>query len=259
MKNKSLIALGTALVLTLASAAPVEEDKAEIARVQRPSYPLAHCVVTGKRFDAEHRPVEFVHNGRLFLLASAEAGRKIEAEFEPYAAKINAAVIEHQKPIYPMETCAVSGEKLGSMGAPVELVHGTRLVRLCCKGCRKAFYKQPDGYLKKVDDALIARQRETYPMDMCLVSGEKLGSMGDPIDRLHGVTLVRFCCKGCIRAFDKSPEKFVAKVLEARGQHHKAAEGAHHRGEHDGDRGHRQEHGGHDHDGDHGHGDHHDG
>lgn len=59
---------------------------------------------------------------------------------------------------YPLDTCVVSGEKLGEMGKPYDYVHQEpgqpdRLVRFCCKGCVRDFKKDPAAYLKKLDAA----------------------------------------------------------------------------------------------------------
>ena len=54
---------------------------------------------------------------------------------------------------YPLTTCVVSGEKLGSMGKPFAYDHEGREVRFCCKNCVKDFKKEPAKYLKKLDDA----------------------------------------------------------------------------------------------------------
>ena len=40
--------------------------------------------------------------------------------------------------------------------------------------------------------------------------------MGDPIDRLYGTQLVRLCCKGCVKAFQKDPAGVAAKVTKAK-------------------------------------------
>ncbi len=69
-------------------------------------------------------------------------------------AKDEAAVIAKQLPTYPLNTCVVSGEKLGGdMGKPVDYLYKGRLVRFCCKGCIKDFNAEPEKYLKKIDDA----------------------------------------------------------------------------------------------------------
>ena len=54
---------------------------------------------------------------------------------------------------YPLTTCVVSGEKLGSMGKPFSYDHEGREIRFCCKNCVKDFKKEPAKYLKKLDDA----------------------------------------------------------------------------------------------------------
>ncbi|EIP96614.1 hypothetical protein OpiT1DRAFT_01035 [Opitutaceae bacterium TAV1] len=65
---------------------------------------------------------------------------------------------------YPLETCVVSGDKLegGDMGEPIDYIHKEkgkpdRLVRLCCKSCVRDFRKDPDKYLKQIDEAAAAR------------------------------------------------------------------------------------------------------
>jgi YHS domain-containing protein len=54
---------------------------------------------------------------------------------------------------YPLKTCVVSDEKLGSMGKPYVIKHEGREVQFCCKGCEKDFKKEPAKYLKKIDEA----------------------------------------------------------------------------------------------------------
>tara|TARA_R110002049_G_scaffold182804_1_gene350721 strand:+ start:273 stop:554 length:282 start_codon:yes stop_codon:yes gene_type:complete len=55
----------------------------------------------------------------------------------------------------------------------------------------------------------------SYPLDVCVVSGEKLGSMGEPIVVTHDGVTVKFCCDHCLPEFEKDPAKFVAKVTSA--------------------------------------------
>jgi hypothetical protein len=51
---------------------------------------------------------------------------------------------------YPLTTCVVSGEALGSMGDPVVLTHEGREVRLCCDSCIPKFNADPAKYLEKL-------------------------------------------------------------------------------------------------------------
>ena len=47
------------------------------------------------------------------------------------------------------------------------------------------------------------------------VSGQPLGSMGEPYNYVFAGKLIRFCCAGCIPAFDANPSAVAAKVYGA--------------------------------------------
>ena len=51
------------------------------------------------------------------------------------------------------KTCPVTGNLLGSMGVPPKVVVKGRTVFLCCDGCEEDLKKEPEKYLKKIDDA----------------------------------------------------------------------------------------------------------
>lgn len=57
-----------------------------------------------------------------------------------------------------------------------------------------------------------ATSNTDYPLEICVVSGEKLGSMGEPFVIDHGGTEVRFCCDNCLPKFNEDPAKYVAMV-----------------------------------------------
>jgi YHS domain-containing protein len=119
---------------------------------------------------------------------------------------------EMMKADYPIDYCLVSGEKLGAMGEPFKYDHNGREIQFCCGGCVSAFEKDPKIYLLKLDSAIVSKQKESYPLETCVVTGEKLGSMGDPVDYVYNNQLVRFCCGGCIGAFEKEPDKYLKKL-----------------------------------------------
>lgn len=50
---------------------------------------------------------------------------------------------------YPLDTCIVSGEKIGDDGVTFE--HKGQEIKLCCKNCRKDFDADPAKYLKKLE------------------------------------------------------------------------------------------------------------
>ncbi len=61
-------------------------------------------------------------------------------------------------------------------------------------------------------DAEVAAQKAAYPLKECLVGGEELGSMGDPVEYVHEGRLVQFCCESCIDEFKKDTTQYLAKL-----------------------------------------------
>mgnify|MGYP006304656203 CR=1 FL=1 len=51
---------------------------------------------------------------------------------------------------YPLETCVVSGKKLGSMGDPYVIVHEGQEIKFCCDACEPTFKEDPDKYLTQL-------------------------------------------------------------------------------------------------------------
>lgn len=56
---------------------------------------------------------------------------------------------------------------------------------------------------------------KAYPLDVCVVSGEKLGSMGEPHVITHDGTEVKFCCDNCVPKFTADPAPYIAKIKAA--------------------------------------------
>ncbi len=206
------------------------------ARVGGP-YLLSTDPVTGESLIEVKSPVILLHEGREFRFANQDNAKKFSEHPGKFIEAVDKQIIESQKAEYPLETCVTSGRELGSMGDPIDDVYGNRLVRFCCKGCDVGFKKDPAAGLAKIDAAVIEAQKADYPLETCVVSGDKLGGeMGEPIDHVAGTQLVRFCCKGCVKMFESNPAAYLSKISATAGE----------QGEHDG----------HDH-GKHGHGDHH--
>lgn len=76
-----------------------------------------------------------------------------------------------------------------------------------------------------------------YPLTTCIVTDEALDSMGSVIAKVHDGQEVKFCCKGCIKSFDKDPAKYLAKMKEQAAKADKAPPakpaGGHDHGAHD--------------------------
>lgn len=81
-----------------------------------------------------------------------------------FAADQKAPPAKKQADDYPLKTCLVSDEALGSMGDTIAYVHKEagkpdRVVRFCCEGCIDDFKASPAKFLKKFDD-LVAAQKQ---------------------------------------------------------------------------------------------------
>lgn len=51
---------------------------------------------------------------------------------------------------YPLQTCLVTGNELGSMGKVIAKTYAGREIKLCCKPCVKKFDASPAKYLVKL-------------------------------------------------------------------------------------------------------------
>ena len=54
-----------------------------------------------------------------------------------------------------------------------------------------------------------------YPIDWCVVSGEQLGSMGDPVTKTYNGRTVKFCCPDCVKSFEATPARYIARLDSA--------------------------------------------
>lgn len=116
---------------------------------------------------------------------------------------------------YYLTTCPVSGQKLGEMGKPVLYNHDGREIRFCCAGCVAQFKKDPQKFISKLDEAMIKDQLPFYPLETCLVTKQKLTSMGKPVDVIYKNRLVRFCCNNCVAQFEKDPDEYIRQLNAA--------------------------------------------
>jgi hypothetical protein len=69
--------------------------------------------------------------------------------------------------------------------------------------------------LAAADAAPATPPAKPYPLDTCIITGDKLGSMGAAVSVIQDGQEVKFCCKGCIKDFNKVPAKYLAKMAEA--------------------------------------------
>jgi len=111
---------------------------------QKPLYPLESCLVKGESLETTGA-VPFVFRNRLFLLSSEDCRDAIRQEPEKYFRLLNKAVVEKQKPNYPLDKCIVSGQALGEKA--IDYVVANQLVRLADESQIEAFDRMPGAFL----------------------------------------------------------------------------------------------------------------
>ena len=93
---------------------------------------------------------------------------------------------------------------------------------------KASFLKDPNRYLRSLDQAVIALQTKDYPLTTCPVSKDKLGGdMSEAVDVVVGGRLVRVCCNDCVEKVEQEPAIFIAQIDAARktSSAHKEANG----------------------------------
>ena len=134
----------------------------QLVKAQVHYYPLDTCIISGNPLveDGEDISVNYVYKNRLVRLCCTGCIKMFNKDAAAYLKTIDAAIVMKQREHYPLETCVVAKGPLGSMGEPVEIIAGNRLVRFCCAGCKPDFKKNPAQYLAVLDAAWKAKHTE---------------------------------------------------------------------------------------------------
>jgi DNA/RNA endonuclease YhcR with UshA esterase domain len=80
--------------------------------------------------------------GSFSAVSAAETPRPAQSKIENQKSKI-------AKP-YPLKTCLVTDNDLGSMGEETTLIYDGQVIKFCCKPCEAKFLKDPAKYLAKL-------------------------------------------------------------------------------------------------------------
>lgn len=127
----------------------VEIDE-KIVEQQGEYYPLDKCVVDAKPGEG-FGLLDVVFRNRLFRVCRKECQKKLEKTPEKYFIRLDRAVIEEQKPDYPLTTCVVSGKMLGKEA--IDHVVANQLVRLKDSDQLERFDQTPGKYLEELRKA----------------------------------------------------------------------------------------------------------
>ncbi len=71
------------------------------------------------------------------------------------------------------------------------------------------------GSVRAADAPAAAAAVKPYPLAVCIVSDEKIGGeMGPAVKLVHDGQEYQFCCKACIKDFNKDPAKYAKKLQD---------------------------------------------
>jgi YHS domain-containing protein len=218
-RNRIAVVGFTLFLAVLMAAGLVMAAEPEVGadeKAKKDAYRLKICIVSGEQLGSMGEPFVYEYEGREVRFCCEGCVKRFEQNPEAYMNRMDEVIIASELTDYPLETCVVRGDSLGKMGEPVDYVYDNHLVRFCCKGCIKAFEKEPDKYMAIIEKAREAKAAERspkpYPLDTCLVSGGKLGSMGEPVTYVYDGQELQFCCAGCVPQFEKAPEKYMEQL-----------------------------------------------
>ena len=182
------------------------------AIVSSKAYPVTICVVCSKPLGAPETTVDHAVGGRTFKLCCKDCAKQLTDSPKAAADKLDAAITKAQSKTYPLEVCVISGEKLGSMGTPVDFVFNDRLYRLCCNACAPKIKKDPTAATDKLNAAVVEKQAGDYKPTTCPVRGSELGATA--VYYIYNNHLIELCCKNCVRKMDADPSGYIAKMKE---------------------------------------------
>ncbi len=215
-----------AIVFGFAAAACAED-----AAFKGDPYSLNVCPTSDEELGSMGEPIVYSHEGRDIKFCCDGCPPRFKGDVAKGLAKIDALMIADQKPHYVLTSDIVTGEALPADGQIIDVVHFNRLVRLGSQKSAQAFMKDPGTYIAKLNDAVIAAQKDHYPIDKCIVSGEKLTGTEDT-QGVFANRFVKFCCADCVDIFVQSPAKYLS-MLE-KGEAPAAGSGPHkHHEEHE--------------------------
>ena len=73
---------------------------------------------------------------------------------------------------------------------------------------------------KKTKSHQVAKNEpkpKAYPLKTCLVTGDGLDDMDERVTAVYKGQTFEFCCKPCLKKFNKNPEKYLKALEKANG------------------------------------------
>ncbi|QDV06745.1 hypothetical protein Poly30_22600 [Planctomycetes bacterium Poly30] len=197
-------------------------------------YLLTTCAASGRPIDVKGTPTTKVVDGRELKFCCGGCAEAVAADPAKWLEKVDKAQIAAQAPIYPMDTCCVSGEPLMEKNDAGEMAYiGTdvivknRLFRVCCAMCAKKVTAEPDAFALQLNAAVMEQQGKDYVLEACVVNDKGDINKESAKAFVVGGRLLKTCCGGCEAKVHADPTTYVAKVDAAlAAQREKAAASA---------------------------------
>ena len=205
---KRVFSLGLSVLAVALFTVAATKDKEEAAKRVGDPYTLKTCPVSGEALGSMGEAPVFLHEGREVRFCCGGCEKKYVDNAEAMNQKIDEQLIKDQESHYPSKTCINSGAELKEGG--VSFIVGNRLMKTCCDKCKAKVQADPAAFFAKLDQQVIEAQKADYKLDVCPVSGEKLGE--DAVDIVVANRLVKLCCAGCKKGVDKDPIALLKKV-----------------------------------------------
>ncbi len=129
----------------------IEKVDALMIQDQLPFYPMTTCFMMDEPLDVNGASIDFIFDNRLVRLCCHDCKDMFHKNPGKYFKHIEKELIKQQTKSYPLTTCAVAGTPLDGMGGPDWMIVGSRVVGLCCAGCRPKVERDPANYFNKID------------------------------------------------------------------------------------------------------------
>lgn len=137
----------------------------------------------------------------------------LKGNYFSFLEAIDARILVEQGDDYPLKTCLVDGTPLKGK-EPVNFVLRNRMFRVCCDDCRYKIEEEPAKYFTKLNAAVVKEQKESYPIETCIVSKKPLGKAA--VDHVCTNLLVRLADPSQIARFNESPGKYLEELRKLR-------------------------------------------
>jgi YHS domain-containing protein len=191
------------MVMSLFVAAILAVGGLKAAKEEAATKPFkATCPVSGKPAGESH--VVEVKNGDKVYFCCDNCPKAFKANPKKYDLQVKRQLLETGQIV--QVACPVTGKPM-SKDHTAEV--GTTKVSFCCEKCEGKYAKASDDEKLKILFAKADFDKGFTRQTTCPVSGK-------PIKPEHSVEYkgkkVYFCCPNCPAAFEKDPEKFVAKL-----------------------------------------------